>query len=234
MNILILDDKTEETTRLSRLLRGLGVEPIVFHDGRDALDYVRGGARVDVCFLDIVMPKISGIQTARELRSFGYTDAIVFLSSSKEYGPESYQVKAFDYLIKPPSSESVKGVLEKIENARKNADTAGITVKTKSATRFIRYSDISHIEAVKHFVCFRLMDKNTVEVYAAFGEYADALLTDARFIRCHRSYIVNMDEISEIAASYILMRTGARIPVSRSFANVKHTYFNRIFGRAEI
>jgi DNA-binding LytR/AlgR family response regulator len=231
MNILILDDMAKEADELSMLLRELGFEPAIFHNGHEALDHINNGAGVDVCFLDIVMPEMSGVETAIRLRDSGYTSEIVFLSTSREYGPESYRVKAFDYLIKPPTPESVKNVLGRLVNTYNSDEKLGISVRTRAAVRFIRYCDLSYVEAMRNCVCFHLADGTSFEVYASFGEYADLLLLDKRFIQCHRSYIVNMDNIGEIADMEVITRGGAKIPVSRSNSDTKNTYFSWKFGR---
>lgn len=235
MNILICDDMQREIDRLTSLLDKPGfdrlsayaVNTVGFTSGVDALAYVRSGKMVDVCFLDIVMPEMSGIDLAKALRRDGFKSEIVFLSTSKEYGPETYLVKAFGYLLKPPTPDAVRKILAGIENARKAVDTDGIKVKEKGAVRSLLYRDISYAEVVNHKVFYWLTDGKNVEVTATFGETAPQLLRDKRFVQCHNSFIVNMNEVSSIIGREVITRGGARLPLSRSFSDLKKVFLDR-------
>lgn len=226
MNILICDDLREEADELDEMLKnsGFSVNTAVFYDGYDALDYLKTGAVADICILDIVMPDMNGIELARELRDNGFTGVIVFLSTSKDYGPETYRVKAFDYLLKPPTPDAVRDMLASIENVHRSVDTDGIMAKTKGIARFLPFREISYAEVINHKVYYRLANGESVEVTAAFGEIAPELLRDKRFVQCHNSYIVNMDGISSITGREISMRNGAKIPISKSYSEVKKKY----------
>lgn len=232
MNILICDDRPEEAAELDRLLRGSksSIHTVIFHNGYDALEYATTGAEIDICILDIIMPEMNGINLAKNLRSGGFGGEIIFLSTSKEYAPESYEVKAFTYLLKPPTADSVANLLEQLENAKKAADTGKILLKTPGIARSVLLRDISYIEVIQHKVYFRLCDGGEIIVNATFREFMDVLLHDPRFIQCHRSFIVNMDEIAEISEREIKMRHGMRIPITRTYHDVRSKYYKREFG----
>lgn len=232
MNVLICDDMKSETEKLVNLLNdsGININATIFHNGYDALDYVHSNAAVDVCFLDIVMPDMSGVVLAEKLRVDGFTGEIVFLTNSNEYAVESYAVDAFSYLLKPPTVGSVQSVFNKLENARKSSDTGGILVKMTGISKFILFCDLSHVEVIKHKVYFRLTNQDEAETYATFGEIVPGLLSDKRFIQCHRSFVVNMSYIVAINGREITMRNGARIPISRSYPDVKKKYLQWMFG----
>ena len=230
MNILICDDMPNETDRLAALLRASGFEPAVFNSGYAVIDYIQSGSAVELCFLDIVMPELDGIALAEQLRADGYTGEIVFLSSSNEYGPESYAVKALNYLLKPATRESVEGLLSELKKARESADTADIIINVSGMTRSILFREISYIEAKDHYVYFRLINGEVVKVLTRFGEAAERLLADRRFIRCHRSYIVNMNYITTTTEKEITMRGGAWIPISRNHPSVRNAYYRWKFG----
>lgn len=232
MNILICDDIKSETAKLERLLAdsGLDVKLTAFHSGYDALDFVHSGAVVDVCFLDIVMPDLSGVDLANRLRSDGFKGQIVFLTTSNDYAAESYAVEAFCYLLKPPMPEDVRGVLRRLDDARKRDDADGIFVKVSKVARHILFRDISHVEVIKHCVYFRLTDGEEIELYATFAEIAEQLLSDRRFAQCHRSYIVNMSDIASIGDREITMRGGKRVLYSKSYSDIKKRFAKWIVG----
>jgi DNA-binding LytR/AlgR family response regulator len=75
-----------------------------------------------------------------------------------------------------------------------------------------------------------MRDANEIVVNAAFKDFSNTLLSDLRFIQCHRSYIVNMDEIAEISEWKIRMRCGAQIAITRSYHNARNKYYQWVFG----
>lgn len=232
MNILICDDIKSEAARLEYILNssGFDISAVSFSSGSGALEYIKSGASVDVCFLDIIMPEMSGAVLAEKLRKTGFAGEIIFLTNTNEYAAESYAVGAFSYLLKPPAPESVAAILSKLEKFRERVDTSGILIKSSYITKFLLYRDISHIEVIQHKVYFRLSDGEELETNATLSDTAAQLLCDGRFIQCHRSFIVNMDAISAIQGKNIIMRCGAYVPISKSYPEAKKEYMKWVFG----
>lgn len=224
MNILICDDIKNETNKFKILLNDLGIEPVIFNNGDEVLDYIHTGALVDICFLDIIMPEMSGVALAEELRDKGYNGAIVFLTTSNEYATESYKVKAYSYLLKPPELNDVRSILHQLEYEKKKKDSEGILIKVSKVARYVLFHDISHIEVIKHYVYFRLINGEEIEIYATFTDIASKLLNDQRFARCHRSYIVNMIDIAMIDKKEIIMKNGKKIPYTKSYSDIKKKF----------
>jgi len=233
MNILICDDIKTEADKLANMLndRGFEVNTKVFYNARDVLAYINTGAVVDVCFLDIVMPDVSGVELAGSLRKNGYSGYIVFLSAAKDYGPESYKVKAFNYLIKPIAVSDIKIILQELTDALSAADNACILVRTHDFTRNLLLRDISYIEVENNYVFFHLIDGTELKARTPLNEIAIQLLEDSRFIRCHRSFIVNQHDIDSLKGNDFIMRNGKTIPISRNNSDVKRQYLNSITGQ---
>ena len=235
MNILICDDQKDDADKLAVLLHESGffdIKTVPFASGRGLLEYIGTGAQADVCFLDIVMPEMNGVELAERLRSGGYNGEIVFLSISNDFAHQAFQVEAFDYLLKPPSPESIKAVLQKLEKKLKAADNSGFSVKVQGVSRFIRFRDISHIESGNHSVYIRLRNIGEIKVYAAFEDIKNELFGDSRFIQCHGSYMVNMSDIDTIIDGEIIMQNGMKVPVSRRFSTVRNEIMKWMFAPA--
>jgi len=230
MNILVCDDIKTEADKLAEMLtnRGFDVNISVFYNAHDALAYIRTGAAVDVCFLDIVMPEVSGVELAQSLRDFGYAGYIIFLSASKDYGPESYKVKAFNYLVKPISLSDIKITLQELTDALNAADTASILVKTHDYSRNLPLRHISYIEVENNYVFFHLTDGTELKSRTPLAEIATQILSDSRFIRCHRSFIVNLHDIDTLKGNDFMMKNGATVPISRNNADAKRQYLKSI------
>ena len=118
LQIAICDDLEEERVILSRMLRnyarrqGLSLQVHFFVSGEELLQSVRRANAGQVLFLDIYMPGISGVETARRLRAAGYGASIVFATTSTDHGVDSFEVRASDYLVKPFRQEEVDRALD--------------------------------------------------------------------------------------------------------------------------
>ncbi|GBU23577.1 hypothetical protein R83H12_00193 [Fibrobacteria bacterium R8-3-H12] len=231
MNILVCDDIKEDADMLAALIAQSGFEAqaMVFTCPSQALDYFRSGANIDACFLDIIMPKMNGIKLAEKLRENNFANDIVFLTTSNDFASQSYQVQAFDYLLKPLTCEKVVNVMGRLKRSKENADKAGLPIMAQGAARFVLFRDISHVEVVGHTVYIKLLDKSIIKMYAAFGKIEEQLLMDSRFAKCHRSYIVNLSEIMRMANKELTMKSGIKIPISRTYSQVKDKIIKWMF-----
>jgi len=236
MNILICDDVKEEALILENILNESSIKSnsVYFQNGEDVLEYFKknsssGGANIDVCFFDIIMPGLNGIELAAKMREVGFNGKIVFLTASKDYGVESYQVKAYFYLLKPVNPQDVYKILNEIKNNESNKDSAGIKIETRNITRFIYFKEISYVEVINKNVFFRLLDGSEVVIFASLSDIMPQLAADGRFAQCHRSFVVNMDAIMQIQGKEIILRCGRKAPISRSYKNFNDQYFTHVF-----
>jgi len=234
MNILICDDIKEDADRLATLIAQSNYEAQtkVFTCPSQALDYFRSGADIDACFLDIIMPKMNGIKLAEKLRESNFANDIVFISNSNDFASQSYQVLAFDYLLKPLTCEKVSHIMGKLKKSlenMENADKAGLSVTKQGISRFIHFRDISHVEVINHTVYIKLLDKSIIKMYATFGKIEEQFLADNRFAKCHRSYIVNINEIKTMANNELTMKNDSKIPISRKYSQVKDKIIEWMF-----
>jgi DNA-binding LytR/AlgR family response regulator len=231
MNVLICDDIAKEANGLAAKIAESGFEThiSVFTCPWQAFNYIQSGKAVDVCFLDIIMPEMNGIKLAEKLRDSNFTGEIVFLTTSNNFASQSYMVKAFDYLLKPIACEKLNGIMNALQNLRANVDKNGLSVKMNGAVSIIPFRDISHIEADRHIVYINLLDKSVTKTYVAFSKIMEQALSDSRFVKCHRSYIVNLGEIKTILNDEIIMRNNERIPISKGFSQVKDEMIKQMF-----
>ena len=237
MNILICDDVRDEAVKLEKAIKqidGLEANCIHFNNGEEALFFLQSGAKIDVCFLDIIMPQMNGTELAFNIRKMNANMAIVFLTTSNEYASEAFDVGAFHYLLKPPDVLKVKNILKCIDDAQKSADTAGIPISTRSINRILFFKEISYIEVIQNKVYFRLLDGSEIAVYYTLTEIMPQLMADGRFAQCQRSYVVNMDAVLQICGNEIFLKCGRKVPISRSYNNFKSQYFLHIFGEQNI
>ncbi|MCL2184980.1 MAG: LytTR family DNA-binding domain-containing protein [Treponema sp.] len=230
MNILICDDIRDEALKLQNAVKEADLEANVmyFFKPQDVLKYIKTNVKIDVCFLDIIMPEMNGIELARKMRAEGFGGKIVFLTTSKDYGVESYQVKAYFYLLKPINTKDVVRLLNEIKNTSPIEDNAGIKIETRNLTRFVYFYEISFVEVINKNVYFRLLDGSEIVIFASLGDILPQLTSDGRFAQCHRSYVVNIDAVTQIRGKEIILRCGRKVPISRSYKEFSDQYYMRV------
>ena len=184
-------------------------------DNGDALVLSHNETPFDIIFLDILMPQITGLETARKIRELDKNVKIVFLTSSAEFAVDSYTVKADNYLLKPFEPEKLFLCLDEITAELRNSNTT-ILVKGLRAMHRIDLQNIEYIEAQNKRVLLYLCDNRTLEATEPLYTYEQKLFNEKSFFKCHRSYIINIQQIESYSTKEIKMRSGCRIPLSRN------------------
>ena len=243
MNILICDDIKDEVIKLeksvkSAFLQIAGYEANIrsFNKGGDVLSFIHSGARgmdcgakIDVCFLDIIMPEMDGIELAQKMTENGFNGKIIFISSSNEYGPDSYKVKAFSYLLKSYNQKDIENVLQEILELKKSEDKAGFFVTTRNIKKYLYFHEISYIEVMRNSVYFHFLNRQDISITAALSDVLPQL--DGRFAQCHRSFVVNMDAVAHIHGKEVFLRCGRKAPIARNNKDFDDQYFMRVMGK---
>jgi len=198
-------------------------------DHGDALIESIASARPDIIFLDIIMPFLNGMDTAREIRKIDKDARIVFLTSSPEFALESYAVKASGYLLKPVQFEQMSEVLADCTLALKEQQK---TLLLKSAGRYhkIHLHEIEYVEAQNKQVAVCLHSGPPLLVAEPLYSIESRLLHEDGFFKCHRSYIVSMPYVQSFTLDSITMESGRRIPVARGVGKAfKDAYLSFMF-----
>lgn len=236
LKIAICDDQPIFSAEIKTLLdqwknKPLGMSVKCYSDG-DSLITAHKAAPFDIILLDVVMPLIDGIETARELRVFDTGVKLVFLTSSPEFAVESYTVKASNYLLKPVNASALYGCLAELFEELQRSNMS-ITVKCSDATHRVPLDKIEYIEAYNKHTFFALSGGGSIEALGLMNTYESKLLSADGFFKCHRSYIVNIHQIGSYTSKDILTRSGRRVPISRnSHKEFEEAYFSTIFGKA--
>lgn len=232
LQIAICDDCEQDRTALSALLvntpgcrRTTDLAVRHYESGEQLLFAAEDEeTRFDLIFLDIYMAGINGMETARGLRRLGINAPLVFLTSSPNFAVESYDVEAAGYLLKPPSAEKVAHILEKILAAK---PIPRLAVKSDGRRRQFAYDDILYLESADKVVLIHLTD-GTQACCRDRLNALEEILRDRRFLRCHQSYLVNMDHVKS-AGKEFLMSDGSIVPIRihgrREIADVYYSYF---------
>ena len=233
MHIAVCDDNIEELTRIAIILENYRNEldsTVTYETFTNALDLIETmrTRRFDLLLLDILMPGITGIDAAKEIRGKGSEIPIIFLTSSREFAVESYRVEANDYILKPVRKEEIFPSITKLL-AKYNKEAAYLTIKTSNGILKLTFSQIVYVEVINRTVQFILTNGELKKAYGYLADYESALLSDPNFFKPHRSYIVNLRHVSELNKEGFITRNGQTVPVARdAFSKAKSTYMKHL------
>lgn len=199
-----------------------------FQSAAELLDAARC-SRFTLYLLDVVMPGLDGLDTARELRRLDVSAEIVFLTVSPEFAYQSYGVKALDYLLKPVRAELLFPILDRLALAEQRPQE-GLTVKCGSIFVRVLFSQLAYLEVNHKHLYFNLTDRQVWETFGTLNDYEPLLLARPEFTRVHRSYIVNLHQVKELSPSGIRTFSGNTLPVSRLlYPQVQKDYLSLLF-----
>ncbi len=238
MHIAVCDDNTDELSRISLLLEDYRTKrdyPITYETFRSAAKLLDAmpARRFDLLLLDIMMPGFTGMDAARELRLSGNDIPIVFLTSSREFAVESYRVKAENYVIKPAIPDEIFPILDR-QRAKLTQGQAFLILKTKSGLTKMPLSNIVYVEVINRKLQFNLVGGEVREAYGYLADYEDTLLGDPVFYKPHRSYVVNLNQVSDLGKAGFVTITGKTVPVARdAFTKAKTVYMKHLLTLSE-
>lgn len=178
----------------------------------------------DLVFLDVYLEGASdGISVARELREHDPSVPLVFLTISREHAVESYEVQATGYLVKPVEPKKLADVLDRVLPVA----SPRLAFRVGATRRYFDYRDIEYLESRDHAVLLHTADGSCYRGLAKLDDVQDEL-HDPRFLRCHRSCIVNMDYVADVRDDFIL-RDGTCVPVRVKERRKIHEAYHRYF-----
>ncbi len=199
----------------------------VYSSAQDAFAAIQSGG-IDLVFLDIRMPQLSGLEFARLIPP---TTRIVFTTAYADYAIDGYKVNAAGYLLKPVSYEQFLGEIERIMRLNPRPaisaapDNEPIIVKSEYKLRQINKNDILFIEGLKDYVKFYVDNEPRAIVSLLNLKNLEKTLAGSPFMRVHRSYIVNLSKIRLIERGNIIIGEHT-IPVSESYRPQLTEYIN--------
>lgn len=235
LRIAICDDEEKQLNETAALLNAylqcrpsLKGEVETFRSGGALLTKVEETGGFDLYVLDILMPELSGIDTGRRLRGMGEGGEIVYLTSSNDFASDSYDVRAFFYLLKPVEERKffqvLDGAVEKLIRRRNSA----IVVTTVDGPRRILLERIRYVERVgrcmRYYCTDGTVDSQSIRV--PFREMAAPLLADRRFYLCGASFVLNFQHVTGVKGKTALLDNGQTVALPRTAA----TEFKKAWG----
>ena len=186
---------------------------------------------VDLIFVDINMPDMSGLDFVRSLTTTHY---IVFTTAHAEFALEGFKLNAIDYLLKPfdynefmKATQKVISLVDLVErchaaesavaqNEAEEADKEYISVKADYKTQLVKIADIVYLESAGEYVRLHIEGSSTITTLFRLKNMETTLPQDT-FLRVHRSYIVNIKRIASYTKGRIFLDNGEYIPLGENY-----------------
>lgn len=220
MKLAIIDDLKHDIDRLKNIISEYfdNIKETAnidcYFDGESFLkDFSE--KKYDVVFIDIYMNKISGIEIARKIFSFDKNCKIVFITTSNNFAAESYEVKAYSYIIKPVSYSKISSIFDNLMTKKTEISLNVDLIAYKSRIN-INLNHILYIDIISRTVNIHLLD-NILPVKGKFSDYKAQLLEYSSFIECFRGVIVNMEHIENISKNDFILDNGETVPIRKRY-----------------
>ncbi len=219
MRIAICDDEEVQRQMLKKYLEEwaerneviLKIE--LFPNGENFLFLWEDDKDYDLLILDIEMGQLSGMELASQIRKQDEEIPILFVTGYDRYISQGYEVSALHYLMKPVCKEKFFDVLDRFKKKGKQEEK--FYFKAEKGLISLPLSKIWYVEASAH-QCILYTELEEYVLCTSISEMTEYLNDYKEFVRCHRSYLVNLRHVSVIVKSELLLDDGRRLPVSRS------------------
>lgn len=234
MNLAVVEDDLQYRTQLVEFLKrycdqaAISVHIVTFNNGRQFMEKALENL-FDLAFLDIYLEgDLNGMEIARILREQNIECKIVFSTVSEEFAVESYQVQAFDYLLKPYVYSRLEQTMRRYEKETER-QSHYIQLKTGRIYRKVLLSDIIYTDYSNHYIQIHT-DREILRSYMSFPEFSKMLEGYPQFLNCYRNCIVNMDYVQTFDEGDFVMKNQERIPVYRKLrTEMKQIYADYVF-----
>jgi two-component system LytT family response regulator len=184
----------------------------------------------DLVFLDIEMPGHSGLEILTFFSEKDIQFSIIFTTAYNQYAVQAFKLSALDYLLKPVTASDLEAAIDRFIKHRnnfggmaalkENLQSEGakkIAINTVNSVRFVAISDILYLKADGAYTQFLLSDESLITASKGLKHYEEILLEQTQFMRCHKSYLVNLSYVKEYVKSdggYLLLSNGQQIAIS--------------------
>lgn len=227
ISCLIIDDEPSSQTVLKKFVADVDFLELVgvCNNAIDALNTLRQNQHIDLLFLDINMPKISGLTFYKSLQN---PPEVIFTTAYPQYAVEGFEVNATDYLLKPFSFERFFAAVNKVAGKRhKNQGSFDedhfILVKTNKILHKIYSKSILFIEAYGDYVKVH-MDEQCLLTNATFTSILESLPIQI-FIRTHKSFAINFKKMNSISGNQVIIKNH-KIPIGQKYRTEFLNYVN--------
>lgn len=241
IKVAICDDDLSVLNEISilidkyRVKRNQEIVYAGFQSPLELLAEVEKGLRMDILFLDVLMPGENGIDVAKEIRQYDTNVKIIFLTSSSEFAVQSYTVNAYFYQLKPIWEESFFRLMDSAISECEKKQQFCLILKCKNGITRINLDKLKYCEVMGRTLLFHMEDGQILERIGSLEELSVQLNQYDNFLRPHRSFLVNMEFVQNISCKIITMDDRVEIPIPHGkYSEVKDRYLEYAFSRKQV
>lgn len=216
LSIAVCDDEVIECCNMAKRIKEIMEEmkiPCIIRQFRSGGELLQALESFDIVFLDIIMQDLDGMKTAQDFRKKASDKILIFVSSSREYVFEAYDVEAFQYLLKPVDDRKLKNVLQKAIVKTQSRSQEFIIVSRERQKKKLFLDDIYYFE-----IKGRIVDAHGPEeiftYYEQIGELENKI-RDKGFFRCHKSYLINLKYVDGYSRKEVVLENGEKIVIAK-------------------
>ncbi|WP_224491031.1 LytR/AlgR family response regulator transcription factor [Robertkochia flava] len=216
MNCIIVDDSSIQRMSVARLIRNHPMLNLVA-EYSNAIEAKNGlkNQKVELIFLDIEMPVVSGFDL---LESLSDPPQVILITGSKDYALRAFDYDVTDYLHKPITQDRFDAAVKRAQEKHKlkvasKEDDEHIFVKSNLKKRKVFLNEINWVEALGDYIKL-VTDEANIVILSTMKSFEKELPAD-RFLRIHKSYIVNLDKVEKFNSKTVEVN-GKKIPLSRN------------------
>ncbi len=216
IKIAIVEDQIKDAEKLRECCdryaeeKGLSFSIKTCGNGFDFM--TSGDLDYDIIMLDIKMPYMNGLQTAKKIRESNENVVIGFITSLQRYAIYGYEVRATDFILKPVQYESFSAKFDRILAVAEKGQGQTIAVKTNRMTRYLKLSDIFLIESQRHKLIYHTIS-GEYETWGTMKEIYEKL-KGSGFDQCSSSYLVNLRYVEALDGENVVIQNQS-YPISR-------------------
>ena len=216
LSIAVCDDEVIECCNMAKRIKDILEDmkiPCIIRQFRSGGELLQALESFDIVFLDIIMQDLDGMKTAQIFREKAFDKILIFISSSREYVFDAYDVEAFQYLLKPVDNRKLKRVLQKAVLKTEKHSQEFIIVSRERQKKKLFLDDIYYFE-----IKGRVVDVHGTEgiftYYEQIGELENKL-RDKGFFRCHKSYLINLKYVDVYNRQEVTLENGEAIAIAK-------------------
>ena len=218
LRIAIVEDNPADAGKLEEYIdqfctdNRINYQTEIFQSGDD---FLKNYTKIwNLILLDIEMPGIDGMETAKKIRELDEETFLVFVTNMAQYAIHGYEVDAFDFVVKPVQYAPFCMKMQKLLNMMRMRQKKYITVNQTNGVTRVFLQEIIYVEVCNHKLFFHT-ERGEVEGRGSLGQL-EKDMEGATFARCNSGYIVNLRNIKSIEKDTVIMSNGDRLPVSRA------------------
>lgn len=222
MKCIIIEDQPPAQRILQKYIKDIGTIELLntFTDALQAMDFLRANT-VDLIFLDIHLPKLSGIDF---LKTLDNPPSVILTTAFPDFALESYELSVVDYLLKPFSFARFIKAVSKLNQTQPSESVTESNVKDNANSIYIKSGHDYHKVLIEDIIKIN-SDRDYTELHTDSVKYLSShslkhwedILSENKFVRVHKSYLINENKITRITAMEVELINRIHIPIGRAF-----------------